>query len=298
MAEDPKTHALRLIKEFKARGAQPSPTNPCAKDGIWLNVCRNKVADGLENRIYFPNNLNQLSTNICGVAAFVRQWIIDDPVGFAWLGISLYETGCGYLGRGKYHGKVIRPSKELLNSTIPNTPIKNRPGILLEKSLEMNHADWIVMASIREEFNSIFDYSADEGIFAIKAWNFPSEVIATFKAAGYVNVVDDTSWSKTKGWENLIEASNKFQNKWRVVLLINARMLDDKTINTQAFIDTSDHWVGLQSAIHLTLVGSEHRIAQFKVFTWGKEKKVPAASSDVPLNALLKNYYGYIAAKY
>jgi hypothetical protein len=294
MAEDPKTTALRMIAQFKTRGAQASATNPCAKDGIWLNVCRNKVADGLENRIYFPNNLNQLSTNICGVAAFVRQWIQDDPVGFAGLGISLYETGKGVLGRGKYQGKAISPSPELRNSTIPNSPIKNRPGI----ALEMNHADWIVMASIREEFNAIFNYSADEGPFAIKAWNFPSEVVATFKAAGYVNVVDDTSWGKNKGWENLMEASNKFQNKWRVVLLINARMLDDQTINTQALVDTSDHWVGLQSPIHMTVVGSEHRISQFKVFTWGKEKKVPAASSDVPLKALLKNYYGYIAAKY
>jgi hypothetical protein len=294
MALDPKAHALQLIAEFKARGAQSSPSTPCAKDGIWLNVCRNKVADGLENRIYFPDNLNQLNTNICGVAAFVRQWIKDDPVGFAWLGISLYESGCGYLGRGKYHGKDIRPSNELRNSIIPSTPIKNSPGL----AREMNHADWIVMASIREAFNDIFNYSEDEGIFAIKAWNFPSEVVATFKAAGYTNVVDDTDWAGNKGWESLMEASNKFRNKWRVVLLINARMLDDAKLGTEAFIATSDHWVGLQSAINLTVVGSEHRVSPFKVFTWGKEKKVPETLPSVPLSSLLKNYYGYIAAKY
>jgi hypothetical protein len=294
MAMDPKAQALHLIAEFKARGAQSSPTNPCAKDGIWLNVCRNKVADGLENRIYFPEKLNQLSTNICGVAAFVRQWIKDDPVGFAWLGICLYEHGRGVMGRGKYHGKLICPSKELLNSTIPYRQIKDRPG----RAIEMNHADWIVMASIREAFNSIFNYSAEEGPFAIKAWNFPSEVVATFKAAGYTNVVDHTSWDKNKGWDNLMEASYKFQDKWRVVLLINMRMLNDKTIDTQAAVATSDHWVGLQSAIEMKFVGSESRINAFRVFTWGGEQKVPLSWPDVSLNALLKNYYGYIAAKY
>lgn len=294
MAEDPKAHALRLIAEFKARGAQATQANKCAKDGIWLNICRNKVADGLENRIYFPNNINQMNTNICGVASFVRQWIKDDPVGFAWLGISLYENGCGYIGRGKYHGKDIRPSKELKNSPVPATPLENHPGY----GVEMNHADWIVMASIREAFNSVFDYSADEGIFAIKAWNFPSEVVATFKAAGYVNVVNDTDWAEAKGWDNLVEASNKFQNNWRVVLLINSRMLSDDKLGTEAFIATSDHWVGLQSAINVTLVGSEYRVSPFKVFTWGKEKKVPEKLANVPLELLLKNYYGYIAAKY
>lgn len=294
MAVDAKAHALELIAQFKARGAQATATNNCAKDGLWLNVCRNKVAAGLENRIYFPDNINQLNTNICGVAAFVRQWILDDPVGFAWLGISLYENGCGYIGKGKYHGKDIRPSKELLNSAIPYTTSENRPGL----GREMNHADWMVMASIREAFNSVFNYSADEGIFAMKAWNFPSEVVATFKAAGYTNIVNDTEWAGTKGWESLMEASNKFRNKWRVVLLINMRMLDDKKLGTEAFIATSDHWVGLQSPIELTVAGSEHRVLPFKVFTWGKEKKVPEALPSAPLSALLKNYYGYIAAKY
>src|SRR5262245_7636996 len=226
MAEDPKAHALKLIAEFKARGAQATGTNTCAKDGIWLNICRNKVADGLETRIYFPDKLNQMSTNICGVAAFVRQWIKDDPVGFAWLGISLYEKAHGYIGRGKFHGKEIMPSKELRNSPIPYQTIENKPGF----GIEMNHADWIVMASIREAWNTGFEYSAGEGIFAIRAWNFPSEVVATFKAAGYVNVVEDTAVLENKGVDNLIEASRKFQNKWRVVLLINARMLDDKKI--------------------------------------------------------------------
>lgn len=292
MAVDPKAHALQLIKEFKARGAQPTATNDCAKGNIWLNLCRNKVAEGLENRIAFPHYLNQMNTNICGVAAFVRQWIKDDPIGFAELGISLFENGSGYMGRGKNHGKDIRPSKELKNSRVPRTGSGTGAGT------EMNHADWIVMASIREAFNSVFDYSANEGIFAIRAWNFPSEVMDTFKAAGYVEVVDETDWGNTQGVVSLMEASRKFQNNWRVVLLINARMLDDKTLGTEAAFPTSDHWVGLQSAIPVTLKGPVYYVSQFKVFTWGKDRMVPEKAATVNLSALLNNYYGYIAAKY
>jgi hypothetical protein len=292
MAVDPKAHALKLISEFKARGPQATKASDCSKGNIWLNLCRNKVADGLENRIYFPNNLSQLNTNVCGVAAFVRQWIKDDPVGYAWLGISLFENGNGYVGRGKYHGKDLRPSKELKSSRVPER--KNKDNTITE----MNHADWIVMASIREAFNDVFDYSANEGIFAIRAWNFPSEVVATFKAAGYSNIVDDTDWGNTQGIVSLQEASRKFQDKWRVVLLINTRMLDDAKLDTQAAFPTSDHWIGLQSAIPVTLAGSEYRVSKFKVFTWGKERMVPEKLTSVSLEAFLKNYYGYIAAKY
>jgi hypothetical protein len=293
MAVDPKTHALQLIDQFRARGAQVTNDNGCTKGNIWLNLCRNKVADGLKSRVSLPWGINQMNTNVCGVAAFVRDWIKDDPVGYAWLGISLYEQGCGYLGRGKYHGKDIRPSKALRNSRVPHASPDNG-------GTEMNHADWIVMASIREALNDVFNYTADEGPFAIKAWNFPQDVVNSFKAAGYTFIINDTDPTKTMPWSNLQQASNLFEDKWRVILLINARMLDDNTINTQAVFDTSDHWVGLQSAMNLTLVGSEYRVSKFRVFTWSKDRTVPLAESlaSVPLNALLKNYYGYVAAKY
>jgi len=169
MAEDLVATARQIVAQFRARGAQPTDANSCVKGGTWLHLCRNKVADGLHDRVFAPHHLNQFNTNICGVAAFVRQWIKDDPIGFVWLGISLFENGHGVLGRGKYHGKEIKPSAELRNSTIPNSPIKDKPGF----AIEMNHGDWIVMASIREAFNGVFNYSADEGPFAIKAWNFP-----------------------------------------------------------------------------------------------------------------------------
>lgn len=293
MAYDEKVkQAEQVIEQFRARGAQATRTNTCAKDSIWLNVCRNKVADGQRGNVWVPRGVSQNSTNLCGVAAFIRQWIEDDPVGYAYLGIQLYENGAAYMGRGQYHGKEIRPSKELKNSTIPFIDLKNGRGE------EMNHADWIVMASIREAFNSVFNYSADEGIFAIRAWNFPSEVVATFKAAGYVNIVNEAYWTTPQGYDSLKEASAKFQNKWRVVLLINADMLDDKELASGSFVTTANHWIGLQSAINMSYTASEWRVSPFTVFTWGKDKQVPESLPHIPLAKLLRYYYGYIAAKY
>src|SRR5215217_8218539 len=150
MAQDPRIQAQQLIAAFKARGAQSSRSNIyCAKDGIWLHVCRNKVADGLQDRVLNPNLIAQTTTNMCGIAAFVRQWAEDDPVGYAWLGITLYENGTGRIGRGNLTGKEVFPSYDLKNSPLPQYQSNGH-------WFEMNHADWIVLASIREAFNGLF----------------------------------------------------------------------------------------------------------------------------------------------
>jgi hypothetical protein len=289
-----KYRAQQLVKDFKERGVQARRADECIKDSIWLNVCRNKVADGLDERILEPNKIDQRNTNVCGIAAFVRDWAEDDPIGYAWLGISLYEAGWGRIGKGSMLGKVVKPSSQLKNSPIPYQENYYTNG----HAREMNHADWIILASVRESFNSVMAYTANDPLEMLSGMTLPSEVVKAFKAAGYTNVVDKTSWALGEGFDNVQEASDRFKNKEKVVLLINMRMLKDDTIDTQAAVGTSNHWVGLQSPIELKLVGKDYRVSGFDVFTWGEKRRVPQAMSDFAFTAFLKNYYGFIAAKY
>ncbi|HKA17957.1 MAG TPA: hypothetical protein VKN18_06530 [Blastocatellia bacterium] len=290
-----KYRAQELVKQFRERGAQARRPEDCVKDSIWLNVCRNKVADGLDARILDPNKINQSKTNVCGIAAFVRDWAEDDPIAYAWLGISLYEAGWGRIGRGKMLGKEVRPSSHLRSSPIPYQENYYGNG----HAKEMNHADWIVLASIRESFNNVFAYTANDPLEMVSGMTLPSEVVKTFKAAGYTSVVDKTNWALGEGFDNVQEASSRFKNKEKVVLLINMRMLKDSTIDTEAaVVRTSDHWVGLLSPIELKLSGTGYRVSGFDVFTWGEKRRVPQTTTDFAFTAFLKNYYGFIAAKY
>ena len=294
MANDPRIQAQQLIAQFKARGAQPTRSNiNCAKDGIWLHVCRNKVADGLQDRVMNPNLIAQSKTNMCGIAAFVRQWAEDDPVGYAWLGITLYENGTGRIGRGNLTGKEVFPSRDLKNSPPPQYQEKGT-------WYEMNHADWVVMASIREAFNGLFTrYTANDPLEPLAGMTLPSEVVNAFKAAGYTSIINQTAWATGKGFDTIQEASSLVDAKWKVVLLINDNLLYDHKMDKQAVIgSTGDHWVGLLSTIRMTLTGKDYMVEPFQVFTWGKTKWVPESKTAFPLTTMLKQYYGYVAAKY
>jgi len=292
MAEDPRIHAQQLVAQFKARGGAAS-RDGCQKGNIWLNVCRNKVADGLQNRIMNPNIIAQTSTNMCGIAAFVHEWAQDDPVGYAWLGISLYEAGWGRIGKGSMLGKEVRPSSDLKTSPIPYYHSNGH-------TFEMNHADWVVLASIREAFNGLFTrYTATDPFEPLAGMTTPGEVVNAFKAAGYTSIINQADWAMGKGFDNIQEASDLVDAKWKVVLLINDRMLYDDKMDTEALlIRTANHWVGLLSPIRMTLVGKDYSISPFQVFTWGSTRWVPTKKTNFPLTTLLKNYYGYVAAKY
>jgi hypothetical protein len=282
MAEDPRVTAQQMVAQFKARSG----------NGFWLNVERAKLADGLQDRILSPHIIAQNKTNLCAIASFVFEWIQDDPIGYAQLGIALFETGAGRIGRGAITGKPVKPSADLRTSRIPYVDPNSA------HRQQMNHADWVILASIRESLNLVLNYTADnEGqLFGkIGPVNYNGDVAAAFKAAGYTKIMDKTHLDGA-GHENLMEASDKFELGYRVVLYINSCILKDSDINDSS--KGGKHAVGLKSPILVNIVGTEQSVFPFKIFTWGNIQQVPARLPGIPLKTLLKNYYGFIAAKY
>jgi hypothetical protein len=282
MAEDKRITAQQLVARFKARSG----------NGFWINIDRAQLADGLQNRIVTPHIIAQNRTNLCAIASFVYEWIQDDPIGYAELGISLFETGAGRIGRGAMSGKPVKPSDDLRKSRIPYVD----PHAAHRQ--QMNHADWVILASIRESLNLVLNYTADnEGqLFGkIGPVNYNGDVAESFKAAGYSKIIDKTHLDGA-GYENLMEASDKFELGYRIVLYINSCILKDSDINDSS--KGSKHAVGLKSPILVNVVGAEQSVFPFKLFTWGNIQQVPARLSGIPLKALLKNYYGFIGAKY
>lgn len=278
---DAKTWAHDLINQFASRSG----------NSVWLNVPdRGLVAQGLHARVDNPDSINQMSTNVCGIVGFMRNWATDDPVDFAWLGIQLYETGRGRVGRGQYCGKVIAPSPWLKSYPVPQG---------------MDPADWITLASVREAFNGVFKYPDPVLGETLSAINFPGDVVAGFKAAGYTNVIDRTSWDRSVGYDNATDASDEFVQDYRVVLLINARLLSDATASTEAVVPTSDHWVGLCSEIGINFFWrpdapeeADRTGVRLTVNSWGRLVSVPNQGDYLPLKTFVNHYYGYIAAKF
>jgi hypothetical protein len=273
--------ALKLIADFKATSG----------GSVWPGLHRSKVADELAIRVQDTIKINQSETWLCGITSAVRAWAQDCPVDYAWLGIQLFDAGCGRLGRGQALGEVIRPSFDLRSSGLPNG---------------MAEADWLVLGSVHETMVSKYGhlaqkalgvdtYTKDEGFLHHRAWQNPSEVVAAYKAMGYKNVVDNTNTMSHKDINDLQQANQYFHDGWRVSWLINMRMLDDAKFGTQALIPSSDHWVGMIETIN---VMGENTFA-FNVFSWGTSRRVPQNVGVRLVNTrdLLVNFFGYVAAR-
>ena len=269
--------ARAIISAFeKRRGA-----------GEFPQLDRQKIADGLNWRLTSPNSFNQGDTFLCGIATFVRVWAFDNPDAYAQLAVDLFEKGEGNLTGFQKGAKTIRPS----------TALKTCPPGKLADGKEFNHADWIVLASIREAFNSVFDYTNNEGIFRIKAWNFPSDVENEFRAAGYSKVINKADGFRLAGYNLLMEASELYERNWRVILLINSRLLSTKPENTIAtpVLNHSNHWIGLNSVINTVISGGKWGVVPFSVYSWDGLYNVPRWNKVVPLDLVLHSYFGFVA---
>lgn len=273
--------AIALAKAFGKR----------AGGGTFKQLVRQKIANGLVKRLENPDSFDQGQTWLCGIATFVRVWAFDHPVEYVTLAIDLFEKGSGKLvGHAKYAGKTITPSAEL----------KASPPAKLSNNDDFDHADWIVLASIREAFNDVFNYSADEGVFRIKAWNFPSDVEREFKAAGYTRVVNKAANGVGGGgFQNLSEAADLYERDWRVILLINSRLLGTKDeVGSIGAINHSNHWVGLNSSIVVNTFGNNAMVYPFEVYSWNRLVTVPTWKKPLPFATLDKSYFGFVAGKY
>ncbi|MEX2189034.1 MAG: hypothetical protein WD875_19660 [Pirellulales bacterium] len=275
----------RAIALAEAFGKRPG-------GGMFKLLERQKIAKGLVKRLNEPNSFDQGSTWLCGIATFVRVWAFDHPVEFVTLAVDLFEKGKGKLvGHGKYGGKTITPSKELRDS----------PPAKLSNNDDFNHADWIVLASIREAFNDVFNYSADEGVFRIKAWNFPSDVEREFKAAGYTRVINKAANGVGGGgFQNFSEAADLYERDWRVILLINSRLLSAKPedVASTGVLNTSNHWVGLNSSIVVNTFNNKALVYPFDVYSWNRIHTIPDWKKPIAFATLDVSYFGFVAGKF
>jgi hypothetical protein len=276
-----KEWALELIKQFDERWGP----------GVWAHIERGTLASSLRDRLNDPNSLNQGHTNLCGLASFVRDWLQDDPIGYVWLAISLYENGAGTFARRGGAGRVIRPSQELRNSVIAAISAGNT-------AKTVTPADWIVMASLREDLNISLNYRADEGWLFwsdMRGLSSVGDVVSLFRRAGYQDVRDYANWWSKQSAKHLQTAGQYVAANYKVVLFIDYRLLSKAKQDTEAVVATANHFVGLTTPI--TFDGTGNNLT-FKVFSWGVEQPVPDGGGWMPVKTLERHYYGFVAARF
>jgi hypothetical protein len=268
-----KEWAMELVKQFDERG----------QSGVWTHIQREDLVNSLRNRLNDPDSLNQGNTNLCGVASFLRDWLQDDPIGYVWLAICLFERGTGSLSRRGNGGRVIRPSQELKSSVLAD---------------KVDPADWIVMASLRDDMNLSLNYRADEGWLFwsdIRGLTSVGEVVKLFRRAGYQDVRDYANWWARYSASHLEMAGRYVLAGYKVVLFIDGRLLKKAKQDTEALVATANHFVGLISSITFD---PSREYLDFNVFSWGKVRPVQEGGGWMPVKTLERHYYGFVAVKF
>ena len=229
---------------------------------------RDEVGIDLLLRVSNPNILNQRTAGICGPMGFLYSLDFDSPAAYAKYAIDLYEKGKAMLGELK-----IDPSSDCRQYS-PPPPI--------------SPADWLTAASLRDSENFWYNYSSvgddDSGTHL-------EEMAKWFEKAGYTDVhYENNSFYSLK--LNDIDVVNRYYNAgYRIVLRINAKLLDPKTQNEKS--SKGNHVVILRSPI--SIVGNT---ISLKVYTWAEIlRPIPAPNTQMSPSGFLEHWYGYVVAR-
>ena len=262
--------ALARIREFKGGRSD------------WPHINRAQLVEALEDRVMDPNLIDQAGQNVCGVVAMLRAWALDSPVDYVSLALDLYTRGTGQLKGGRLGApRWVTPSSELKSEAPPGG---------------MNPADWLLSASIRESLNTVFNYTAGEGLFRIKAYTTPGDVENEFRRFGYSRIRNKASLVlSSHGYESLMEASQLFLQGSRVIMLVNSRLVDGLDAGVVRY---PDHWVALTSAIVPVIGGGEPLLYQFSVWSWAVERSIPQLADRIALKKVIGHYFGFVAGRY
>jgi hypothetical protein len=265
-----KDDAKKLVDDFAVLPSCPS---------MWVNMDRAKVAAGLKARIDNPDLIKQGKTSLCGPADFIRDIADDKPVVYAQAAIDLYKFGIAKIGT-----IMIFPGDDLKKYALP-------------ASANIDHSDWIVLASLRDTDNWWFDYQSDsDGAAAI---TMPHSKAKWLTDAGYSDVINETNILKCMDLANAKRASDLFLKGYKVALFVNANILDSP--RSPSFVP--NHWIALTSPILIKSFNLTHPGAlnvdpnssiSLEVYTWGGRQKIPLWGRITDYE-FLSNYYGFVA---
>lgn len=233
--------------------------------GVFPNISRNEVAQGLRERVKQPELIDQGNSSLCGPAALMFCVLSKSAKLYVNYVTSLYDTGQAALGDSP--GIFVKPGQDCKSCA---------PGS------ELPAVDWVALASLRDSENDLIDYQDPSD--KVGGITSPSMLSVWLKLCGFEARANETNIYFTKDKENLVEASDKFRKQHTVCLLCKG-----DTVNgiKGGLASTPSHWVVMTrpASFNKDMVALE-------VFTWGRKRNL-----NMKLSTFLSTYFGYVSGK-
>jgi hypothetical protein len=255
-------------------------------------IARDALSDRLEELVEDPDLVDQDALNLCGPAALLRVWLVEDPLAVVQFASTLYERGAAFLG-----GLRIEPGPDSLiqhdYATLKALVEAQRPPPAPFRAF-CPVAEWMVLGAIRDSENVAFDFEGlpDELLAGPSGLTTPGEIEVWLEAIGlYDEIREEANIFFTKG---LAHARGLRPGARDVLLLINAHMLRkvDGVLPRKSgdFLVNAfpNHWVVLTTPITETPDGH----VEFSCWSWGLSLDV-----SVTKKTFEANYYGALIAR-
>lgn len=237
--DEPDLVGLRL-QQFEASSAS----------GKWPKIKKSDLIADMKVKLANSFKVNQGPSPLCGPAAILFELIRRQPARYVAICKELFETGC-FTARTK----IVKASSDLLNSSV-------RSGVSV--------ADWMVMATLRDNENAVFDVEAGAGDFATgltTGWEMKTWI---FELLGFSTVEYDSTL--TTGEIDAIYKAKKVRDQGGVsFLLIHAAMVG----NPEPTVAYPNHWVSYLGNLNSpqdTWLDTSH--VSFNCYSWGANKFV------------------------
>ena len=236
--------AKTMIKRFRAQSGR----------GHWPGLDRKGVADRLEVLIDSPHLVNQGGNGLCGEAAFLHVWLLEDPWSVARYCVQLYNGGAASVGTDVW----VRPRASLRSQDFTQVAKQMVARNSAHADAIKWGAEWMMMSALRDANNWVISYDGTPG----DEWGSGSsngEVADWLRATG---VFKDVAEADGRGSKNHFAAATKLDPQATVVILsIDSRMFDDTTTGP----GKDSHNAVLKSTVAVQADGT----IDFDVWTWG-----------------------------
>ena len=271
------TSCLQAISLFRQR----TSASPWALD-------RGQVADRLLELIEYPDSLQQGAIGLCGPAAFLRAWILNDHLAVVQFAIELFETGRSHVGTWN-----VAAAAQLMAC--------NHAAIDWGGRTPCPVTEWMMMGAIQDQQNTFRpDFEGqpvNDWTLGMVAGDVKGMLDATGRyalvenrtAAIPQNIFDDNGCD-----DALLLTPNDYTD---VILLIHAGLIcaDKVDGGAGAFWNNNifNHYIGLCQPLQQVQDASGGAALRMSYYSWGSV----CLDAVFPCQQFEYSYYGAIVAR-
>jgi hypothetical protein len=232
-------------------------------NGVFPNIPRGQVADGLWERIRNPDTINQQTSSLCGPASFSFSVLNRKPQVYVDYVTQLYDKG-----EARYGGVTVKPGYDCRNARVDG---------------KIPAVDWVALGSLRDSENTFWDYQDASDEFA--GITLPNHLESWMNKSGFGGVRNETNLWFTKDIDNLAEAADLLGKGFAVCLFIYDGLMNGKRGH---WYTIPTHWIVMTRPP----VFKSSKIVSMGVWTWAQRWNVNSS-----YDAWESGYFGYVAGK-